>query len=211
MDFIKNYMICNSNWMKKQIFNNKAVFIDRDGCLIKELGYINTLKNIKFFKNSIKALRLLRKHGYKVIVVTNQAGVAYGYFPESFVRESHRYISRKLKKHKLKIDAYYYCPHHKKAKIKKYKKNCRCRKPNTGMVLKARQRFNIDLKQSYTIGDKLTDVQLAHNAGMKGILVLTGFGRWQKKLIKKEKVVPDYIAKDFLYGVQWIIKNKGAK
>ena len=197
--------------MKRKINNTKAVFIDRDGCLIKELGYINTLKNIKFFKNSIKALKLLKHNGYKIIVVTNQAGVAYGYFPESFVKQSHIFIAKKLRKLKVKIDAYYYCPHHKKAKIKKYKKNCKCRKPNTGMVIRAQKRFNIDLKKSYSMGDKLTDVKLAHNAGMKGILVLTGFGRWQRTLIKKEKVFPDYIAKDFFYAAKWVIKNNGGK
>ncbi len=193
--------------MKRKFYNTKAVFIDRDGCLIKELGYINTLKNIKFFKNSIKALKLLKSNGYKIIVVTNQSGVAYGYFPESFVKQSHLFISERLKKHKVKIDAYYFCPHHKKAKILKYRKDCVCRKPNTGMIIKAQKRFNIDLKKSYTIGDKLTDVKLGHNAGMKGILVLTGYGKWQRTLIKKEKILPDYIAKDFFYAVKWIIKK----
>lgn len=195
--------------MRKKINNSKAVFIDRDGCLIKELGYISKLKNILFYKNSIKALKLLKQNGYKIIVVTNQAGVAYGYFNENFVKKSHQYIKEILKKFNLKIDAFYYCPHHKNATIKKYKKNCKCRKPNTGMIIKARKRFNIDLKKSYTMGDKLTDVQLGHNAGIKGILVLTGFGTQQKNLIKKEKINPDYIAKDFLYGVKWIIKNNG--
>lgn len=195
--------------MIKKTINAKAVFIDRDGCLIKEKGYINTLKNIIFFKNSIRALKLLKQNGYKIIVVTNQAGVAYGYFPESFVKRSHRFIARKLKKYKIKIDAFYYCSHHKKAKIKRYKQDCNCRKPNTGMIIKAKNRFNVNLRKSYTMGDKLTDVKLAHNAGMKGILVLTGFGRWQKTLIKKEKINPDYIAKDFFYGVKWIIKNNG--
>jgi len=197
--------------MRKKIFKTKAVFIDRDGCLIKEYGYISTLSKIQFFKNSIKALKLLKQNKYKIIVVTNQSGVAYGYFPESFVREAHRYIAQKLKKSGLKIDGFYYCPHHKNAKIEKYKKNCKCRKPNTGMIIKAQKKFNIDLKKSYTMGDKLTDVKLGHNAGMKGILVLTGFGRWQRTLINKEKIIPDYIAKDFLYAVKWIIKNNGGK
>lgn len=195
--------------MKKN--NSKAIFIDRDGCLIKEFGYISTLEKIKFFKNSIKALKILKQNGYKVIVVTNQSGVAYGYFPESFVNKAHSFISKKLKKYNLKIDAFYYCPHHKKANIKKYKKSCKCRKPNIGMLLKAKKKFNIDFKKSYTIGDKLTDVKLGHNAKMKGILVLTGFGRRQKKLIKKEKIYPDYIAKDFFHAAKWILKNSGGK
>jgi D-glycero-D-manno-heptose 1,7-bisphosphate phosphatase len=206
----KFYSTCSLNQTMKTR-NVKAVFIDRDGCLIKEYGYINTLKKIRFFKNSVKALKLLKQNGYKAIVVTNQSGVAYGYFPESFVRQSHAFISKELKKYGVKIDAFYYCPHHIKAKIKKYKKNCKCRKPNAGMIIKAQKRFKIDLKKSYTMGDKLTDVKLAHNAGMKGILVLTGFGRWQKTLIKKERTTPDYVAKDFLYGAKWVVKNNGGK
>ena len=186
---------------------NKAVFIDRDGCLIHELGYISTLKKIKFFKCSFDALRLLRKNGFKVIVVTNQSGVARGYFPESFVKDTHTHIAAQLKKEGLKIDAFYYCPHHKKAVIAKYRKDCDCRKPKQGMINAAAKRFNLDRKQSYTMGDKLTDVKLGHNGSMKGILVLTGFGKWQKTLIRKEDIKPDFIARDLLSGAKWIIKQ----
>jgi D-glycero-D-manno-heptose 1,7-bisphosphate phosphatase len=185
---------------------NKAVFIDRDGCLIHELGYISTIKKVKFFKSSFEALGLLRKKGFKIVIVTNQSGVARGYFPESFVKETHSYIAARLKKKGLKIDAFYYCPHHKKATIKKYRKDCDCRKPKQGMINAAAKRFNLDLKQSFTMGDKLTDVKLGHNGGMKGILVLTGFGKWQKTLIRKERVRPDYISRDFLSGAKWVVR-----
>jgi D-glycero-D-manno-heptose 1,7-bisphosphate phosphatase len=186
---------------------NKAVFIDRDGCLIHEFGYISKIRNVKFFKRSFDALRLLRDNGFKIVVVTNQSGVARGYFPESFVRETHSYIAGQLKKKGLKIDAYLYCPHHRKATISKYKKDCECRKPRQGMIKIAQKRFNLDLKQSFTMGDKLSDVKLGHNGGMKGILVMTGFGRWQKTLIRKEKTKPDFIAKNFYSGAKWIIKQ----
>lgn len=189
---------------------NKAVFIDRDGCLIHELGYISKLKNVKFFKRSFDAVRLLRKNGFKIVVVTNQSGVARGYFPESFVKEAHSYISARLKKKGLKVDAFYYCPHHKKAVIAKYKKDCSCRKPKQGMIKMAAKKFNLDLKKSYTMGDKLTDVALGHNGGMKGILVLTGFGKWQRTLIRKEKTKPDFIARDFYGGAKWLV-NQGKR
>jgi len=186
---------------------NRAVFIDRDGCLIHELGYISRIKDIRFFSRSFDALRLLKSSGFKVVIVTNQSGVARGYFPESFVGEAHGYIAKKLAEKKLKIDAYYYCPHHKKAEIKKYKKDCECRKPRQGMIKKAVKRFNIDLSSSFTIGDKLSDVKLGHKGGMKGILVLTGFGRWQKTLIRKEMAEPDHVARDFYSAAKWIVKG----
>jgi len=187
---------------------NRAVFIDRDGCLIHELGYISRIRDIRFFKRSFDALRLLKSSGYKVIVVTNQSGVARGYFPESFVKEAHDYITKKLAVKGLKIDAFYYCPHHKKASVEKYRKDCECRKPKQGMIKKAVKKFGLDLSRSFTIGDKLSDVKLGHNGGMKGILVLTGFGRWQRTLIRKEKTRPDYIARDFYSAAKWIVSGE---
>jgi D-glycero-D-manno-heptose 1,7-bisphosphate phosphatase len=187
---------------------NKAVFIDRDGCLIHELGYISKLKNVRFFKRSFAALKLLRDNGFKIIIVTNQSGVARGYFPESFVTEAHSYIAAQLKKKGLKIDAYYYCPHHRKAVMPEYLKDCDCRKPRQGMIKRGKKEFNLDLKKCFTMGDKLSDVKLGHN----GILVLTGFGRWQRGEIRKEGVKPDYIAKDFYDGAKWIVKqNAGCR
>ena len=184
---------------------SKAVFIDRDGTLNKEVGYPSSFKQIYIYKKSLKALRMLKDAGYRTIVVSNQAGIAYGYFTEKFVRATHRYIARQLKKKKLKIDAYYYCPHHaRKAKIPRYLKDCACRKPKLGMVKKAEKRFNIDLKKSYVVGDKLTDVKLGKNGKMKSILVLTGFGKGERRLIKKERAKPDYIVKNLLEAAKVI-------
>jgi D-glycero-D-manno-heptose 1,7-bisphosphate phosphatase len=184
---------------------NKAVFIDRDGVLIHELGYISKLKKVKLFKCSVSAIRLLKRSGFKVVVVSNQSGVARGYFPESFVKQTHAYLAEKLKRLGARIDAFYYCPHHREACVAKYKKDCDCRKPKQGMIKKAAKKFSLDLKKSFTIGDKLTDVKLGHNGGMKGILVLTGFGRWQRGLIKKEGVRPDHVAKDFYSAARWVV------
>lgn len=187
---------------------NKAVFIDRDGTLIREAGYLSSLKKVHIYKNSIKALEMLEKNGYMPIIISNQSGVARGYFTEDFVRKTHKYIDGLLEKQGVKIYAYYYCPHHTKdVKVKKYFKDCNDRKPKTGMVMKAKKRFDIDLKNSFAIGDKLTDVKLAKNSGMKGILVLTGFGKEERKLAKKQNVKPDYIAKDLLQAAEWIVKK----
>jgi D-glycero-D-manno-heptose 1,7-bisphosphate phosphatase len=188
---------------------NRAAFIDRDGNLIHEVGYINSLERIKFYRRSIKAVKLLKENGYKIIVVTNQSGVARGYIPESFVKNAHKKISAMLAEYCLKIDAFYYCPHHpKKAVIKKYLVDCSCRKPKTGMIEAAVKKFNIDLKQSFTIGDKLTDVHLGKNAGTKTALVLTGYGKREKKLIKTDYDRPDIIAKDFYQAARMLVKSK---
>jgi len=186
---------------------NKAAFIDRDGNLIHEVGYISSLKKVKFYSRSIEALKLLKDNGYKVIVVTNQSGVARGYITEAFVKNVHTHIDGLLKKYGLKIDAYYYCPHHaKKAVLKKYLKDCDCRKPKTGMIKAAQKKFNIDLKKSFVIGDKLTDVHLGKNAKMKTALVMTGYGREEKKLIKSEYDKPDIMAKDFYQAVKQLLE-----
>jgi D-glycero-D-manno-heptose 1,7-bisphosphate phosphatase len=188
---------------------NKAAFIDRDGNLIHEVGYINSLERIKFYSRSIKAVKFLKDNGYKIIVVTNQSGVARGYIKESFVKNAHKKINAMLGKYGLKIDGFYYCPHHpKKAVIKKYLKDCSCRKPKTGMIERAVKKFNIDLKQSFTIGDKLTDVHLGKNAGTKTALVLTGYGKKEKELIKTVYDRTDITAKDFYQAARMLVKKE---
>jgi D-glycero-D-manno-heptose 1,7-bisphosphate phosphatase len=186
---------------------NKAAFIDRDGNLIHEVGYISSLKKVKFYSRSIEALKLLKDNGYKVIVVTNQSGVARGYITEAFVESVHKYIDGLLKKYGLKIDAYYYCPHHaKKAVIKKYLIDCDCRKPKIGMIKAAQKKFGIELKESFMIGDKLTDVHMGKNAKMRTALVMTGYGKKEKLLIKEAYDKPDVLAKDFYQAVKLLIK-----
>lgn len=187
---------------------NKAAFIDRDGNLIVETGYMDDVKKVRFYSRSISALKLLKEAGYKIIVVTNQSGVARGYFTEKLVKDTHRHINILLKKYGLKIDAFYYCPHHQKAVHKKYRKDCSCRKPKTGMLEAAAKKYNIDLKKSFTAGDKLSDVKLGHNAGAKGILVLTGYGRKEKAKIKEKNIKPDFIAGDFYSAANWAIKTE---
>lgn len=184
---------------------HKAAFIDRDGSLIVEKGYLDDVKKVKFYSRSIAALKMLKEAGFKAVVVTNQSGIARGYFTEKFVKDTHGHINALLKKHGLKIDGFYYCPHHQKAVREKYRKDCSCRKPNTGMLDAAVLKFKIDLKKSVTIGDKLSDVKLGHNAGAKGILVLTGYGRKEKAKIKEKGIIPDFIARDFYSAVKWAV------
>jgi len=186
---------------------NKAVFLDRDGTIIHDPGYLSDLKKFRLYNKSAKALKLLKEAGYKLIVLTNQSGVARGYYGEDFVEKTHDHMDSVLKKYGAAIDAYYYCPHHKESPIPKYKKECDCRKPRPGMVNAAAKKFRLSLKDSYVIGDKLSDIKLGVNTGMKSILVLTGKGRKEQKKITKDSE-PDFICSDIYSAALRIVEDK---
>lgn len=153
-----------------------AVFLDRDGTMIEERGYLGRLDLIAPFPYTADSIRRLRSAGYLVVVVTNQAGVARGYFDEAFVREAHRHLDRLLAAEDAAPDAYYYCPHHPDGVVEAYRIVCRCRKPSPGMIERAAADLGIDVGRSFVVGDKWLDVGLANQAGARGILVRTGYG-----------------------------------
>ena len=153
-----------------------AVFLDRDGTLIEERGYLDRLDLIEPFSWTAGALRRLRDAGYTLVLVTNQAGVARGYFDEAFVREAHRHLAALLAADGVVLDGYYYCPHHPEGTVPGYRRTCRCRKPGPGMVEQAASELGLDVARSFVVGDKWLDVELAANAGARGILVRTGYG-----------------------------------
>jgi D-glycero-D-manno-heptose 1,7-bisphosphate phosphatase len=153
-----------------------AVFLDRDGTLIEERGYLDRLDLISVFPYVPPALRRLRDAGYLLVLVTNQAGVARGYFDEAFVRRAHEHLAGLLARDGVTLDGYYYCPHHPEGVVEAYRRICRCRKPGPGMIEQAIGELDIDVARSYMVGDKWLDVELAVNAGARGILVRTGYG-----------------------------------
>ena len=153
-----------------------AVFLDRDGTLIEERGYLSKLEDIALFADTPAALRRLREAGFALVVVTNQAGIARGYFDEAFVQKAHRCLAEMLAAEGIVIDGYYYCPHHPDGVVPEYSRACRCRKPAPGMVEQAARDLGLDIDRSFVIGDKWLDVELATNAGARGILVRTGYG-----------------------------------
>src|SRR5262245_61896553 len=153
-----------------------AIFLDRDGTLIEERGYLDRLELIEPFPWTSGALRRLRDAGYALVLVTNQAGVARGYFDEAFVQQAHRHLATLLAADGVVLDGYYYCPHHPEGTVTGYKRTCRCRKPGPGMVEQAAADLGLDVGRSFVIGDKWLDVELAANAGAQGILVRTGYG-----------------------------------
>ena len=151
----------------------KIAFFDRDGVInssIPNNGYLGSLKNFKWVPGAIKAIKYLNDKNYKVVVVTNQSGVARGYFKIKDVKKIHFFIKKKLKENKTKIDKFYFCPFHKDGIIKKYKKNSSLRKPNIGMFRLAQKKWKIDKKNSFMIGDQKTDMQFAKKSKIKGYL-----------------------------------------
>lgn len=156
----------------------KAVFLDRDGTMNVEVNYLHLPEDLVLIDGTAEAVRMLNEAGYRVIVVTNQAGVARGYYKEEDVVHLHDYMNELLKKQGAHVDAFYYCPHHPEHGIGEYKKVCHCRKPDTGMFEQAERDTpgGIDKEQSYMIGDKLLDTGAGRKYGVTGILVGTGYG-----------------------------------
>jgi D-glycero-D-manno-heptose 1,7-bisphosphate phosphatase len=153
----------------------RAVFLDRDGTMIEERGYLDRLDLVSPFPYTADAIIRLRQAGFAIVVVTNQAGVARGYFDESFVRSTHAHLDALLGP-AAAPDAYYYCPHHPDGVVAGYAVACRCRKPSPGMIEQAAAELGLDIARSFVVGDKWLDVGLANQAGARGILVRTGYG-----------------------------------
>lgn len=187
----------------------RVVFLDRDGTLNEEVHYLHRTSELKLLLGVPEALRMLREAGYRLVVVTNQAGVARGYYGEEDVRNLHVYMNHILEGQGASIDAFYYCPHHPEHGTGPYKKECRCRKPGTGMFEAAAQRFEIDKPHSFMIGDKLLDVVAGNSYGLTTILVGTGYGSGIRSQEEKEGLSPvyDYYAEDLVKAAQWIIEK----
>ncbi len=153
----------------------RAVFLDRDGTMIEERGYLNRLDLVTPFPYTADAIGRLRCAGFAVVVVTNQAGIARGFFDEAFVRSVHAHLNTLLPADAIP-DAYYFCPHHPEGVVESYRVECRCRKPAPGMIEQAVADLDLDVARSFVVGDKWLDIGLANQAGARGILVRTGYG-----------------------------------
>lgn len=161
----------------------KCVFLDRDGTINVEKNYLHKAEDFEWEYKAKEAIKAIKDKGYIVIVVTNQSGIARGYYDEKAVEKLHEYMNEELKKIDSKIDAFYYCPHHPKG-IGDYGKECDCRKPELGMFNKAHRDFKIDFKNSYMVGDKQSDLLAAKRLKMKPVLVETGHGLSEKDKIE---------------------------
>jgi D-glycero-D-manno-heptose 1,7-bisphosphate phosphatase len=175
----------------------KAVFIDRDGVLIREADHLDSITGLKVFKNAPRALKLLREAGFKIVIVTNQSGVARGYFTLKTVRAIHAELRRRLGKAGAKWDAIYFSPHGPDSAHP-------WRKPGTGMLLAAKRKYGLDLKNSFMIGDKTSDIECARRAGCASVLVRTGNGGRDKAY----KAKPTTVRRDILSAARWIIAQR---
>ena len=156
---------------------NKAVFLDRDGTINIEKEYLYKPEDFELLDGATQAISSMNKLGYKVVIITNQSGIARGYYTEEDVRKLHCYMKKTLAMKNAKIDAVYYCPHHPQASVDRYRIDCDCRKPQTGLFKRAISELNIDAEQSWAAGDRMRDITPAMELGIKSVLILTGYGK----------------------------------
>lgn len=182
-----------------------AVFLDRDGTVIEEVGYLNRLDRVSFFPWSVDAVRVLGDAGLLVVVVTNQAGVARGYFDEQLVRATHALIDERMRNGRARIDGYYYCPHHPDGKVESYRTACDCRKPKPGMILRAARELDIDVGRSFVVGDRWLDVEMGRAAGATTVLVKTGYGLEDDD--RPDGLEADRVADNLMDAAGWILRT----
>lgn len=181
----------------------RAIFIDRDGTLNEEVGYVRELSQFRLYEFAVESVRLINDAGWLAVVLTNQSGIARGLLTEEFLTELHRRMNTELALNGARLDAIYYCPHHAEFGSPPYLLDCDCRKPKPGLLLRAAADFDLELSQCVVIGDRLRDVETAQAVGARGVLVLTGYGR--EELETPSTVYPDHVAKNLLEAVQWVI------
>jgi len=188
-----------------------AAFLDRDGTIIDDLGYLGDPDRIQFIPGAIEAMRALRAAGYRLVLVTNQAGVARGLLTEEEVRRVNGRLQERLAMVGARLDGVYYCPHHPEIGPPEYRRACLCRKPGPGMVERARDDLDVNLARSVIIGDHGSDAEVArHFPGMLAIMVLTGHGAGQyEKVEKGELPMPDHVAADLQSAVVWLLGRAG--
>ena len=189
---------------------NRCVFLDRDGVICEEVNYMHNPSQFRLLPKTGDALRNLKKVNYMLVVVSNQSGVALGYFTEKDIQKVNCRMVDELGRCGVSLDGVYYCPHHPEGQGI-YRKACDCRKPKPGMLKLAASELNIDLESSYMIGDKTSDIMAGLNAGCKTILVLTGYGKEELTRLRVEDYLePDFIADDLLEASK-IILEKGER
>jgi len=174
---------------------NKAVFLDRDGTIAKDVHYCCRPEDLEIFPTVPEAIKLLNENDFKVVVITNQSGIARGYFTEETLARIHQKMEDELKKHGARVDAIYYCPHHPDD-------GCECRKPKTALFLQAANELDIDLRSSYVVGDMQIDIDAGKALGCKAVLVTTGpQGR------NSISVPLEHVADSLLEAAKWILRG----
>ncbi len=186
-----------------------AVFLDRDGTINEEMGYINHLGRFVLLDGVCEAIKALNDNNFLTIVVTNQSGVARGYFPLDLLYRVNEYMKELLAKKGARVDAVYFCPHHPDAAVPEYRLRCECRKPRSGLFNRAIEEFSIELEGSFVIGDRCVDMHFAHTCGIPGIMVETGYGNGEVEyILPSSPYKPVKVAKDLGAAVEWILSRR---
>ena len=183
-----------------------AVFLDRDGTLIEDVGYLRAARDLKLFPWTVDAVRALNQAGFPVVVITNQSGVARGLLTEDTIRDVHTHLSSLLELGGAHIDAYYYCPHHPDGSVAAYTQRCACRKPGRDLIDRAAGDLGLDPARSFVVGDKWLDVGTACAVGARGVLVRTGYGAGEE-LQPQPNVSADIVVDNLIEAVGWILRN----
>lgn len=176
-----------------------AVFLDRDGVLTEENSYITSVEKLNIFPYAVECVRHIHQKGYYAIVITNQSGIARGLFTEEALLKMNDYL-----KETAGVDAVYYCPHHPDGCVERYRRSCTCRKPGTGLFERACRDFKIDMMHSYMVGDRASDILAGKAAGIKTVLLESGYGTRHLEV----DVEPDYILKDLQEVPQLLQRTK---
>ena len=185
-----------------------AVFIDRDGTLTEEVGYVNHPRRLRLLPRSAEAIRRLNTAGVAAVVVTNQAGIARGYFSEEVLHAVNAALLDQVKGAGAHLDGVYVCPHHPTEGLPPFRAECECRKPKPGLLLRAASDLGLDLAASAIVGDKASDLAVAPAVGARGVLVLTGYGLGEWEYLRATfPVQPDHVAVDLLDAVTWILET----
>lgn len=187
---------------------NKAVFLDKDGTLIPDIPYNTDPDLITLQKNAVDGLRQLSRDGYLIIIISNQSGVARGFFKEEALIDVKIRIGDLLKEEQIPLDGFYYCPHHPEGSVKEYSVECNCRKPESGMFFKAAADFDIDLSSSWMIGDILNDVEAGKRAGCRSVLINNGN---ETEWHLNESRIPDYLVKNINEAALLILNSHLSK
>lgn len=187
----------------------RAVFLDRDGTINEDPGYLSKIEQFIFLPQAVEALKLLQEAGFALVVITNQSGIARGYFTIEDLDKVHAYMGECLGSRGISLDGIYYCPHHPEKGLPQYVQSCTCRKPGSALLEQAAQELGIDLSQSYMVGDKMSDIGAGVRSGCKSILVLTGEGKktWAKK--ENWQYQPSYVADNLYRAAEWILEDSG--
>jgi D-glycero-D-manno-heptose 1,7-bisphosphate phosphatase len=183
-----------------------AVFLDRDGTLIEEVGYLDRPDRVELYPWSAAAIRALNLAGFRVFIASNQSGIARGFFTEATVDAVHAHISELLAAGGARIDAYYYCPHHPDGKVPQYARVCPCRKPGPGLIERAVRDHGIDPARSFVVGDRWLDIGLARRVGARGVLVRTGYGVTEEER-PPEGLSADGVVDNLVGAASWILRH----